>query len=180
MKEEPKVRINDKETSILQKLASNVGDNGLIVEIGSAWGWSCTKMAQASNDTVTIITIDPWSLIDKDEWVKREKRFLRNIKPFGKRIEVVKAFSQDVDVAKLLSGRKIDLLFIDGDHHLNAVRDDYLNYYKYIKKDGVLVFHDYGLLAGVIKAVDRYVIPSGIWDYHVEERLWIGRLKCAD
>jgi len=173
----PKVRVNDAETLILQGLAEQVPENGLIVEIGSAWGHSCVAMAEASRDTVTIITIDPWSLIEKDEWAAREKRFLKNIKPFGDRIEVIKAFSQEVNVKELLGNRKIDMLFIDGDHHLNAVRDDYLNYHKFIKPGGVIAFHDYGLLAGVIKAVDRFVVPSGLWDFHTEQRLWIGRLK---
>jgi len=169
---EPKVRVNDKETEILQGLASQVPEKGLIVEIGSAWGHSCTAMAKVSK--CTIITIDPWDLIEKNGWGEREKKFLENIKPFGDRIEVVKAFSQQVNVKGVLGKRKIDLLFIDGDHHINAVRDDYLNFYKYIRKGGVIAFHDYGLLAGVTKAVDRFVVTSGLWKYHVEERLWIG------
>ena len=171
-----KVRVNDEETIILRNLAANVGDGGLILEIGSAWGHSCVNMAEASSESVQIITIDPWSLIPKGEWAEREKLFLKNIEPFRNRIEIVKDFSQNVDVKNILKGRRIDLLFIDGDHHQNAVRDDYLNYHPFVKKNGFIVFHDYGLLAGVTKAVDMYVNRE-LWDYRVEERLWIGRRR---
>lgn len=177
MGEEIKVRVNDEETLVLQRLAAEVPENGLIVEIGSAWGHSSSKMAEVSLETVRIITIDPWSLIPKDEWAEREKLFLKNIEPFKNRFLVVKAFSQQVDVKKLLGNQKIDLLFIDGDHHRNAVRDDYLMYHDFVRQGGVIVFHDYNLLAGVTKAVNWYVTPSGLWDWHTEERLWIGVRK---
>jgi len=179
-KKEIKVRVNDEETAILRRLASDVPENGLILEIGCAWGHSCKNMLEASNETVNLVAIDPWTLLGRKDWVGHEKLFLENIEPFKNRVEVVKAFSQEVDVEKLLNGRGIDLLFIDGDHHRNAVRDDYLKYHKFVKPGGVLVFHDYDLLAGVTKAVNWYVVPSELWEFRVEERLWIGRLKWSE
>lgn len=174
---EIKVRVNDEETNVLRKLASEVPENGLILEIGCAWGHSCKNMLEASKETVKFVAIDPWTLLGRDEWIGHEQLFLENIEPFKERVEIVKDFSQNVDIEKVLGGRKIDLLFIDGDHHRNAVRDDYNKYHRFVKPNGKIVFHDYGMLAGVIKAVDWYVVPSGLWDYRVEERLWIGRLK---
>ena len=56
------VRINNQETPILQKFAADVPENGLILEIGACWGYSASKMAEASKDSVRIITMDPWTL----------------------------------------------------------------------------------------------------------------------
>jgi len=170
-----KVRVNDEETEILRRLASEVPKNGLILEIGCAWGHSCKNMLEAADETVNLIAIDPWTLLGRDEWIGHEKLFLENVEPFKERVEIVKAFSQQVKVKKLLGGRKLDLLFIDGDHHRNAVRDDYYNYHEFINPGGVIVFHDYGMLAGVTKAVDWYVKDSDLWDWRVEDRLWIGK-----
>jgi predicted O-methyltransferase YrrM len=43
---------------------------------------------------------------------------------------------------KVLNGRKIDLLFIDGDHSYNGVKQDFETYSKYMSDHGVVGFHD--------------------------------------
>jgi len=169
-----KVRVNDEETIVLRELSSKVPENGLIVEIGSAWGHSTVNMAQSSHGNVRIFAIDSWGLIEK--WAINEQRFLDNTKPYWHRITRIKSFSKDVKIQEWLNGDSIDLLFIDGDHHENACRDDYLLYSPYVKQGGLLVFHDYGMLAGVTKAVMKYVVPSGLWEnVEIKQRLWIGR-----
>ena len=42
------VRISDEETVVLQELAASVPAHGLIVEIGAAWGWSCSRWGSRS------------------------------------------------------------------------------------------------------------------------------------
>ena len=37
----------------------------------------------------------------------------------------------------------MDLLFIDGDHTLDGVKNDYERYSKYVKKEGYIIFDDY-------------------------------------
>lgn len=37
---------------------------------------------------------------------------------------------------------ELDLLFIDGDHSYNGVRNDYNNHIEFVKKGGYLIFHD--------------------------------------
>ena len=43
---------------------------------------------------------------------------------------------------EVLEGRKVDLLFIDGDHSYYGVRQDFLLYSPLLAEDGVLVLHD--------------------------------------
>jgi glycosyltransferase involved in cell wall biosynthesis/cephalosporin hydroxylase len=45
-------------------------------------------------------------------------------------------------VVSILSGREIDLLFIDGDHRYEGVRADFLIYRRFVRDGGVVAFHD--------------------------------------
>jgi cephalosporin hydroxylase len=45
-------------------------------------------------------------------------------------------------VEKILNGKKVDLLFIDGDHTYDGVKKDFEMYKKFVKKGGFIVFHD--------------------------------------
>ena len=171
------VRINNHETPVLQDLASRVPENGLIFEIGAAFGYSATKMADASHSSVKIITVDPWTLAPQKQQPERERIFLEAVRAYSDRILPVKSFSQDVDLAALLAGREIDLLFIDGDHNYHGVSHDYLKFGDSVKSGGLLVFHDYvnERWPGVARTVDELVVPSGKWvDYYDTHRFWVG------
>jgi len=43
---------------------------------------------------------------------------------------------------KILNGKKLDLLFIDGDHAYKSVLCDWLLYKDFVAKDGMIAFHD--------------------------------------
>ena len=45
-------------------------------------------------------------------------------------------------IDKILSGIKLDGLFIDGNHMFNYVFNDFASYYKYLSSDGFIFFHD--------------------------------------
>jgi len=45
-------------------------------------------------------------------------------------------------VADALAGRKVDLLFIDGDHSFNGVFLDFFIYREYVSAGGLIAFHD--------------------------------------
>jgi predicted O-methyltransferase YrrM len=45
-------------------------------------------------------------------------------------------------VKKALGGRQVGLLFIDGEHTLDAARSDYETYRPLLEKDGIIAFHD--------------------------------------
>lgn len=45
-------------------------------------------------------------------------------------------------VANVLKGRMIDVLFIDGDHRYEGVKQDFLCYRPYVRDGGLILFHD--------------------------------------
>ncbi len=45
-------------------------------------------------------------------------------------------------VAKSLNGRRIDVLFIDGDHRYEGVKQDFLSYRPFVSEGGLILFHD--------------------------------------
>jgi cephalosporin hydroxylase len=45
-------------------------------------------------------------------------------------------------VRKLLAGRKIDVLFVDGDHRYEGAKSDFLLYRQFVRDGGIIAFHD--------------------------------------
>jgi predicted O-methyltransferase YrrM len=50
---------------------------------------------------------------------------------------------------------KFDLVFIDGCHDYQYAKNDYLNTVNCVKKGGVIIWHDYGMIEDVSKFVDE-------------------------
>jgi cephalosporin hydroxylase len=46
------------------------------------------------------------------------------------------------EVSKFLNGQLIDVLFIDGDHRYEGVKQDFLCYRSFVKDGGLILFHD--------------------------------------
>lgn len=169
-----RIIILEEEVPILQAMAASVPPNGTIVEIGSAWGYSTSKLASASGPTVKIIAIDPWTLGGQKQQPVREMKFDTMASKFKGKIEKIKSFSEDIEVEII---GEIDLLFIDGNHNFEFVANDYQKFSPFIKQNGWLVFHDYHVkrVPGVTKVIDEIVIPSKLWDWHILFSLWIGK-----
>jgi len=45
-------------------------------------------------------------------------------------------------IGAALGGRKLDFLFIDGDHSYSGARDDFLGYRQFVREGGTIAFHD--------------------------------------
>jgi hypothetical protein len=45
-------------------------------------------------------------------------------------------------IAGIIGNRKLDFLFIDGDHTYEGVKDDFEHYKQYVKPGGWIGFHD--------------------------------------
>lgn len=59
---------------------------------------------------------------------------------------LVKGRSQDpdtwIEVGRLLEGRAVDLLYIDGDHMYPSVKQDWEMYSQFVRPGGIIVLHD--------------------------------------
>lgn len=135
----------------------NLSSNPIIVEIGSYEGESTEIFAQEF-PFATIYAIDPWvnGYDDKDfasnsNMIQVENNFNERTK-YYKNIIKIKDFSLNVDMSN------IHMVYIDGNHQYEAVKNDILHWKPRLVKNGIISGHDYtnyGHVAGVKKAVDE-------------------------
>jgi predicted O-methyltransferase YrrM len=115
------------------------------VEIGSARGKSTTSIAAGlkENGRGKLFAIDPHM---PTQWNDRFSvdtldTLRRNIARLGlsDQVEIIRSLSEE---AARDWTRPIDLLFIDGDHSYEGVKQDWNMFLKYVCRFGVVVFHD--------------------------------------
>jgi predicted O-methyltransferase YrrM len=162
-------------------LATTARACSLIVEIGSYQGRS--TRALGDNCPGTVYAIDPWvPLAYMPPQIKRHgdtwPHFTKNLRDLLQIVKVVPIKHRSVDawphLLRLLGGRKVDCVFIDGDHDEPAVRLDIQLALQVLKHNGILSGHDYSHKdwAGVKEVVDE--LYPGI--NHVDSIWWT---RCA-
>jgi len=113
----------------------------LIVEIGTSCG-SCVErgstdiISKNKNADAYFYSID---IVAHNPGIDRQKY---------KNIEFVQSKSVDQKIKGILGNRLIDVLFIDGDHSLQVVFEEYQFYLPLMKKDGIILVHDTTLHPG--------------------------------
>ncbi len=79
------------------------------------------------------------------EWSNRCKPVYRGTEIEENIIEI-EGMSQDHDVIDRLAGmlrrKKVDFLFIDGDHYYVPAKADFVNYSRFVREEGWIAFHD--------------------------------------
>jgi predicted O-methyltransferase YrrM len=110
-----------------------------ICEIGTYKGGSIICFLQAAPRNANLVTID----ID----VNNERRgIIKKFAKKGQHINVIKGNSTRVSTyfrtQIAFRFKTIDFLFIDGDHSLFGVMNDYVRYAPLVRKGGIIVFHD--------------------------------------
>lgn len=110
-----------------------------VLEIGSRKGGNLILFAGAAASDARILSID---LV-----LPPERRRLHAT--FAGAAQIVTCFEGDshapatLEIAKRwLAGEQLDFLFIDGDHSLEGVRADFLNYSPLVRRGGLIAFHD--------------------------------------
>ena len=132
---------SQKKNEILRflSLASNLNPR-IICEIGTRKGGTLILLSRVAASDATLISIDL-----KYPYVRFPDILKRMILPNQKLICIEKSSTDpktEKFVGKLLGDKKIDLLFIDGDHSYNGVSNDYKRFKKYVNPEGVIAFHD--------------------------------------
>lgn len=139
-------QLKEEEAKCLMKNANQVKKEGVIVEIGSYRGRSTCALALGSKGRqVAIYAIDPQEefvgeyggIYGKDD----RKEFFKNILKLDlvNRVRLINLQSQDVSKCWESS---IDLLWIDGDHRYEEVREDLFCWSKFVKPEGLIALHD--------------------------------------
>jgi predicted O-methyltransferase YrrM len=112
----------------------------LLLEIGTGEGGSHRLWMDAAPDGAEIILIDLASQTPDWKFQLWKKWYKPNQK------SVLFYDSQDWDtfqqVKNHVQDRRVDFLFIDGDHHYNCVVRDFEWYSSLVRKGGLIVIHD--------------------------------------
>jgi MMP 1-O-methyltransferase len=180
--------VNENEGMRLAYLASNVPPNGIIVEVGSFRGQSAAYLAAGCGQGVQIYLVDLWSR-ENIEVVSEENQYavagLAHLKALNEHMnnlgvskKIITLRGQSVEFAdkwKNITGRKINLLFIDGDHSYEGVKSDFEAWYPHVKRGGMIAFHDYSeRWPGVMKFIDE-VASNQLAFFGLHERVWSGK-----
>ncbi len=170
----------------LYKYASRLGPDANIVEIGSWKGKStyCLAIGLAKG---TVFAIDPFDASGEQgsaqtyDRMKGEQplldQFKHNMKTLGvlDKIHVLQGFSKEF-IGKV---NTIDLLFIDGNHSIEACQFDYEQYAPNLNIGGFLLFHDFNPTRkelGPTWVIENLVIPSQQYEFcELIGSLWIGK-----
>ncbi len=117
-----------------------------ILEIGTALGGTLFLFCRTAAENAEIVSIDlpfgmgggGYSLIRKPLYqsVKTHQQSLHLIREDSHKQETLD------EVKALFQGNALDLLFIDGDHTYNGVKQDFEMYSPLVKKGGIIVLHD--------------------------------------
>ena len=118
----------------------------IILEIGTAGGGTLYLFTRIIDPEATIISVDlPGGSFGGgySEWkTPLYQSFTKN----GQKIKLLRADSHNPKTFKLvktvLAEKKLDFLFIDGDHTYDGVKRDFNIYSKLVKKGGIIAFHD--------------------------------------
>jgi predicted O-methyltransferase YrrM len=119
---------------------------GVVMEIGTARGGVLFTMSRLIPRDASMISLDlpggihgggyPWWKIPLYESFVSDHQ----------KIDLVRADSHKEEtlfkIKKILNGRKIDFLFIDGDHTYDGVKSDFELYSPLVSVGGIVAFHD--------------------------------------
>lgn len=118
----------------------------VVVEIGTARGGTLWLWCQLATPDALLVSVDlPGGDFGGGYTVQDVPRLLGHAK--GEQdIQLLAGNSHSAKmletVEELLDGRKVDLLFIDGDHTYEGVKQDWQMYSPLVAKGGLVIFHD--------------------------------------
>lgn len=119
-----------------------------VVEIGAFCGKSTTAIAlglQTRSDSSYLYSID-WHQgspehREDEKFQSTLEVFRQNLQKFGVSSCVKEVIGRSEDVVNLIP-EQIDILWIDGQHDYESVKQDFFLYEKKVKQNGIILFHD--------------------------------------
>jgi len=117
-----------------------------VLEIGTCHGGTLWLWCQLAHPFAQIVSVDlPGGPYGGGYPTEAVPKFLS----YGKDHQWIQLFQGDSHAEKtlkavkgFLAGRKLDLLFIDGDHTYQGVKRDWETYSPLVREGGIVVFHD--------------------------------------
>jgi len=143
---------------VLKKIREKVINSYL--EIGTWNGGTLFLISQSIKENATLISVDlPNGPFGGGYLWIRIPLFL-SFKKKKQKIYLIRENSHNLatydKVQNILCGKKVDLLFIDGDHSYNGVKQDFFMYSKFVKRDGLIIFHDIAKTTNIESNVTQF------------------------
>jgi predicted O-methyltransferase YrrM len=117
-----------------------------VLEIGTSNGGTLFLLSRIATVDACIISIDLPLGAYGGGYPAWKRPFYKSFAQKDQTIRLVRADSHEPatkgKVATILQRNKIDLLFIDGDHTYEGVKQDFEMYEPFVKKGGMIVLHD--------------------------------------
>jgi predicted O-methyltransferase YrrM len=155
------------ELFLIQALVQSLPEQAVVVNIGAGVGTGSLAMVEMKPSlqafTVDISAGGPFGGLENEVNAFRDAGFPERtpIQILGDSQVVWKGWPD------ISHGKKIDLLFIDGDHSETGLQKDIDGWLQYIKPGGYVLYHDYNSVAwgDVTKTVDRNMNQSLEWQH---------------
>lgn len=134
--------------SEIKSLLSILKERGIkrFMEIGTANGGTLFLYCKLFGKGSTGISVDLPGGQFGYGYPKYRERLYQSFTAEGQKLHLLREDSHAAStldkVSALLSGEKLDFLFIDGDHTYEGVKKDYEMYRHLVKKGGIVAFHD--------------------------------------
>ncbi|UPT65460.1 MAG: class I SAM-dependent methyltransferase [Sphingobacteriales bacterium JAD_PAG50586_3] len=117
-----------------------------ILEIGTASGGTLFLSALLADPSALIVSIDLQYGMYGGGYPDWKIPLYKSFKQHNQQIELIQGDSHSAEIheqlRKVLNGRKIDYLFIDGDHTYDGVKQDFEVYSQFLSDDAFVSFHD--------------------------------------
>lgn len=153
------------ERLVLFFLADRLKPNAAVTEIGSFLGSSACYLARGLSGRGTLYCVDTWNNDAMDEPTRDTyTEFQNNTKDASSPIVPLRGLSHE---RAATFDKKIDLLFIDGDHSYDACLTDWRCWSKFLNSHAVVVFHDSGWAEGVQKVIGEEVSGRARREVHM-------------
>ncbi len=117
-----------------------------ILEIGTSEGGTLFFFTKFANPKAKIITIDLPIIRSYASYSPAKIPFFKLYRLKKQKIHFLRKDSHQTstikNVKKILKNSKLDVLFIDGDHTYEGVKQDFENFSPFVRRNGIIAFHD--------------------------------------
>ena len=131
-------------TQLLKVLAQNPPRR--VLEIGTAGGGTFFLFARMASEDALLLSADLPAGLFGGGYPKWRGRLIQSFAGPRQELHLLRADSHAPEtfnrIKQLLSGKPLDLLFIDGDHRYEGVRADFEMYSPLVAEGGLIGFHD--------------------------------------
>lgn len=190
---------------VLGRYASEVPENGHILELGALFGRSTYVLGHNKKPSVKLTTIDIWPTLLMEDFITEKYHdglagkeefalILERIKQDPERLEgedfyeLWKEFNKDIPNLHGIRASTnlynvpfpiVDIIFHDAGHSYEDVYNDLIHWFPKLKPGGVVILDDYEIIQfpGVIQAVDQFAAENNLQTEMVTNRNILLRRK---